>query len=208
MVPRFLVTRAPGLAWDLAKPTREQAGWEPHAAFMDSLADERFVAFGGPADDENKVVLVVDALDEATIRARLERDPWADARLLITVTVEPWTIWLGGDERLDSTRRVPLYLTAYAPGPDWEHCKPRRNQAEWDAHGEFMDALVDEGVVILGGPLDGERAVVVARQQDETSLRARLAEDPWYDRILTIEQISKWNLWLPPRPRAGASHLT
>ena len=71
-----------------------------------------------------------------------------------------------------------------------------------------MDALVDEGVVILGGPLDGERAVVVAHQQDETSLRARLAEDPWYDRILTIERISKWSLWLPPRPRAGASQLT
>jgi uncharacterized protein YciI len=208
VVPRFLVTRATGPAWDLAKPTREQAGWEPHAAFMEALADERFVAFGGPAGDEDKVVLVVDAPDEATVRARLELDSWADAGLLVTVSVEPWTIWLGGDERLGTTPPVPLYLVAQAPGPDWERGRSRRDQAGWAAHGAYMDALVDEGVVILGGPLDGERAVVVAHQQDETSLRARLAEDPWHDGILRIEQIAKWSLWLPPRPRPGASHLT
>jgi uncharacterized protein YciI len=205
-MPRFLVTRAPGRGWDDAKPTREQAGWDRHAAFMDHLADERFVAFGGPAGDENEVALVVDAPDEATIRARLELDPWVGTRVLVTATVEPWTMWLGGDERLDVTPPAPLYLVAYRPGPAWEHGKPRRDQMGWNAHGEFMDALVDEGVVILGGPLDEERAVVVAHQPDETRLRKRLAEDPWYERILTIERIAEWRLWLPPRPPvAGAA---
>ena len=82
---RFVVTRAPGPAWDPDRPTREQAGWDPHAAFMDELAEERFIAFGGPAGSQNKVVLVVEASDEATIRARLERDPWSVAGLLRTV---------------------------------------------------------------------------------------------------------------------------
>jgi uncharacterized protein YciI len=203
-MPRFLVTRAPGPAWDYAKATREQAGWDPHAAFMDALAEERFVAFGGPAGDENRVVLAVDAPDGPTTRARLALDPWADAGLLITAAVEPWTIWLGGDERLGVTPPVPLYLAAYAPGPDWEHGKSRRNQAGWEAHAEFMDALVEDGVVVLGGPLDAQRAAVVAHQQDEARLRARLAQDPWHDRILTIEQIARWSLWLPPRPPGGS----
>lgn len=202
-MPRFLVTRAPGRAWDDAKPTRQQAGWDPHAAFMDRLAAERFVAFGGPAGDENEVVLVVDAPDEASIRARLELDLWVGAGLLVTAAVKPWTIWLGGDDRLDVTPPVPLYLVGYRPGLAWELGKPRRDQTGWNAHAEFLDALVDEGVVILGGPLDGERAVVVAHQPDETRLRERLAEDPWHGSILTIERIAEWSLWLPPRRPSG-----
>jgi len=205
---RFLVTRAPGPAWDCAKPTREQAGWDPHAAFMDALADERFVAFGGPAGDEDKVVLAVDAPGEAAIRARLELDPWADARLLVTLKVEPWAMWLGADQRLPASPLVPLYLVAYSPGPDWEASKPRRDQAGWGAHGEFMDALVAQGVVILGGPLDEERAMLVAHQPDATRLRARLAEDPWYDRVLMIEEIAEWSLWLAPRPGREPRDMT
>jgi hypothetical protein len=98
------------------------------------------------------------------------------------------------------------FLVAYRPGPAWEHGKPRRDQTGWSAHGEFMDELVDERVVIVGGPIDDERAVVVAHQPDAIGLRARLAEDPWDERVLTIERIAEWSLWLPPRPPgAGAA---
>jgi uncharacterized protein YciI len=200
---RFVVTRAPGPAWDRTKRTREQADWEPHARFMDGLADERFVAFGGPAGTENEVVLIVDAADVASIRARLELDPWDRSGLLVTVSVQPWTIWLGADERLETIGSFPLYLVAYGPGPDWQDSKPRREQADWTAHAKFIDSLVDQGVVILGGPLDERRALLVMQQADEALLRAQLADDPWYDRILIIEHIAGWALWLPPRPHAS-----
>jgi uncharacterized protein YciI len=203
-MPRFLVTRAPGPAWDHATETRKQAGWNEHAAFMDALADAGFVAFGGPAGDENKVVLVVDAPDEATIRARLDLDSWAGAGLLVTEKVDPWTIWLGGDERLDPTPPIPLYLVAYGPGPAWALSKSRRDQTDWNAHGEFMDALVGEGVVIVGGPIDDRRAVLVMHERDPVHLRARLTEDPWYERVVAIEQIAEWSLWLSPRRPGGA----
>jgi phage tail tape-measure protein len=58
VMARFVVTRAPGRAWNRDKATREQAGWQPHAAFMDALADERFVVGGGPAGTQGKVVLI------------------------------------------------------------------------------------------------------------------------------------------------------
>jgi len=45
----FVVTRRTGLGHREAE--REQAGWEEHAAFMDALADEGFILFGGPVTE-------------------------------------------------------------------------------------------------------------------------------------------------------------
>ena len=38
------------------------------------------------------------------------------------------------------------------PGSRWNPDKPVREQAYWDDHARFMDALFDAGEVILGGP--------------------------------------------------------
>jgi uncharacterized protein YciI len=204
MMARFVVTRAPGPSWEPAKRTREQAGWDSHAAFMDALADERFVAFGGPAGNENKVVLVVDAPDEATIRARLALDPWTPAGLLRIVAIEPWTVWLGGDERIDTARARVLYLVAYRPGPAWDHAKPRRDQAGWDAHAAFMDTLTEQRVVIIGGPLDEQRALLVVQLDDEPTVRARLAADPWANSTLDVEYVEPWPSGFPRDPTRQA----
>ena len=208
VVPRFLVTRAPGLAWDLAKPTREQAGWEPHAAFMDSLADERFVAFGGPADDENKVVLVVDALDEATIRtprarpmgrrppadyrdrANRGRSGWAETSASTapggSLSTSPHTL---PDLTGSIASRVAIRQGGTRTASSWTH--------------SWMRASSSSAGRSMGSERWWSRASKTKRACGPGSLRT-----PGIDRILTIEQISKWNLWLPPRPRAGASHLT
>lgn len=200
---RFVVTRAPGPEWNPAKAMREQAAWEPHAAFMDALSDEGFVVYGGPAGDRNKVVLVFDAPSEPAIRARLALDPSSEAGVLSTVAVEPWAIWLGGDERIDMSH--DHYLVAYGPGPDWDPTKERREQHGWDAHAEFMDALVDQGVVAVGGPLDERRALLVMQHDDEQTLRTLLDQDPWVNRVLAIERIEPWTFWLAPRPGRLAS---
>lgn len=194
---RFVVTRVPGPAWDPASPTREQAGWHEHAAFMDALASEGFVAFGGPADNEKKTVLIVDAPAAGEIQARLALDPWTASGLLRTMAIEAWTVWLGGDERIHSRRTQPLRLVTYRPGPGWEHGRPRREQAGWEAHAAFMDSLTERGLILLGGPLDEHRALVVLQHDDEPALRAELAGDPWHDGILTIERVEPWVLWLP-----------
>ncbi len=196
---RFVVTRAPGSAWDDAKPTREQSDWDAHAAFMDGLADERFVAFGGPAGSDNRVVLIVDAYDEKAVHDRLEQDPWNAADLLRTVSVEPWTNWLGADERIGTEQPGSLYLVAYAPGPRWDEAKPRRQQAGWEGNAAFMDALDEREVVSLGGPLDERRALLVVRAADQAEAMAELEPDPWLDGTLIIERAEPWTLWLTPR---------
>jgi hypothetical protein len=52
---------------------------------------------GGPigGGDGDLVLLVVDADDEATIRARLVEDPWPE-ELLTVESIRPWLIWLRG----------------------------------------------------------------------------------------------------------------
>ena len=44
-------------------------------------------------------------------------------------------------------------------GPRWDRSLPLEEQSGWAAHASFMDALVDEGFVILGGPLADEYRV-------------------------------------------------
>jgi uncharacterized protein YciI len=91
------------------------------------------------------------------------------------------------------------YLVERGKGPAWDHSRPRREQAGWDEHAAFMDALVDEGFVVLGGPIgdgDGENTLLVIDGEDEAQVRARLAEDPWPQDLLTIESVRPWSVWL------------
>jgi uncharacterized protein YciI len=71
-------------------------------------------------------------------------------------------------------------------------------QEDWPAHAAFMDALEAEGVVVLGGPLEGTPDVLlIMRGQDEEEIWARLAGDPWYrNDHLRLSRIVPWTLRL------------
>jgi hypothetical protein len=90
------VIRARGPAWDRSRELHEQDGWAEHAAFMNALVAEDFVVLGGPLGDGANTLLIVEAPDEATIRARLAADPWVPMGLLVIASIEPWEILLGG----------------------------------------------------------------------------------------------------------------
>ncbi|MGZ4400973.1 MAG: hypothetical protein ACXVYM_08885, partial [Gaiellaceae bacterium] len=38
-------------------------------------------------------------------------------------------------------------------GPAWDHSRPLREQAQWSDHADFMNGLVEDGFVLIGGPL-------------------------------------------------------
>jgi uncharacterized protein len=91
------------------------------------------------------------------------------------------------------------FLVEQAKGPAWDHGKPRREQAGWDAHAAFVDALAEEGFVVLGGPIgdgDGENALLVVAAESEAAIRDRLAEDPWSADLLTIVSVRPWSIWV------------
>jgi uncharacterized protein YciI len=90
----FLVTTVHGPRWDGERRTREQDGWDAHAALMDRLVEDGFVILGGPIGD--RAMLVVEAGSEDEIEQRMESDPWRPMEILRVGAIEPWTIWLDG----------------------------------------------------------------------------------------------------------------
>jgi uncharacterized protein len=91
------------------------------------------------------------------------------------------------------------YLVRRAKGPSWDHSRGRREQAGWDEHAAFMDGLVDDGFVVLGGPVgegEGEDTLQVVEAESEATVRSRLAEDPWGEDMLVTKSIEPWSVWL------------
>jgi hypothetical protein len=71
-------------------------------------------------------------------------------------------------------------------------------QQAWGEHAEFMNALATEGVVILGGPLEGTPDVLlVMYAESEQDIVERLRGDPWTSLdLLRIQSIAPWTLRL------------
>jgi uncharacterized protein YciI len=96
------------------------------------------------------------------------------------------------------------YLVELERGPAWDHSRRRREQAGWGEHAAFMDELTEEGIVLLGGPVgegDGENTLLVVDADSEAAIRARLADDPWADSVLTIASVQPWSVWLRANAR-------
>jgi uncharacterized protein YciI len=96
---------------------------------------------------------------------------------------------------------MPVFVLVEVSGPSWDDTRARREQDGWDEHAAFMDALVDDGFVVLGGPIgDGERVLLVVEAADEQEIKTRFTADPWLPTgILRIESIEPWTIWLDSR---------
>ena len=96
---------------------------------------------------------------------------------------------------------MPVFAVTEVAGPNWDAARPRREQDGWDEHAAFMDALVEGGFVVLGGPIgDGERVMLIVEAADEREVEARFAPDPWLPAgILEIASIEPWTIWLDAR---------
>lgn len=84
-------------------------------------------------------------------------------------------------------------------GPSYDHSRGRREQLGWAEHAAFMDHLVEQGVIAMGGPvgeIEGESTLLVVRAPDEQGVRAALAADPWHETVLHLARVEPWTLWL------------
>jgi len=93
---------------------------------------------------------------------------------------------------------MPLFMVIRTRGPAWRDTLSLEGQAEWAGHAVFMNALASEGLVILGGPLEGTTDVLlIVRANSAEEIRSRLAEDPWTrSDLLRITRIAPWTLRL------------
>jgi len=92
-------------------------------------------------------------------------------------------------------------------GPGWDPGRGIREQDAWAEHAAFMDALVEDGFVLLGGPAgDGQHVLLAIEAAGEPSLRDRLAADPWAATgLLRVGTVEPWALWLDGRPLSAAT---
>jgi hypothetical protein len=92
---------------------------------------------------------------------------------------------------------MPLFAVFITRGAAWQSGRPMEAQDAWRPHADFMNALVDEGFVRLGGPLDEPDVLLIVRAGSVQEIRDRLAPDPWHRMdLLRITRIAPWSLRL------------
>ena len=73
-------------------------------------------------------------------------------------------------------------------GGPWDWSRDLREQDGWDEHARYMEALVDDGFIVLG----------------EQAVRERLAADNWArNGMLTVKSIEPWTILLDGRASAA-----
>ena len=90
------------------------------------------------------------------------------------------------------------YVVRLRRGGPWDWSRDMRQQDGFTEHAEFMDGLVEQGFVLLGGPLEGDRETLqIVEAESEEEIRRRFAEDPWAAKgMLTPVAIERWTVLL------------
>ena len=92
-------------------------------------------------------------------------------------------------------------VVLHRSGPEWDSARPLEKQSGWSEHASFMDGLVEDGFIVLGGPLEDEyRVAHVVEAESEAAIRDRLARDPWSETHLQVGSIDPWTIRLDGRP--------
>ena len=95
-----------------------------------------------------------------------------------------------------------LFALIQSRGPAWDHSLPMEKQVAWADHAEFMDRLTAEGLIALGGPLEGSVDVLlILRATGPADFEARLAADPWRrNGLLVSKHVWPWQIRLGSLP--------
>lgn len=97
---------------------------------------------------------------------------------------------------------MSFFVVLRRTGPQWDPALQLEEQTGWNEHAAFMDGLVRDGFVVLGGPLADEVRVVLAVEADsEQDVRTTLAQDPWSESLLVVDSVDPWTIRLDGRRR-------
>ena len=93
------------------------------------------------------------------------------------------------------------FVVISSAGPNRDVSKGTREQPFWDEHAEFIDRLVAEDSILMGGPLvDEGGALLIFNAEDENEVREKMKNDPWLERvILKLEHIKRWQIFIDAR---------
>ena len=94
-----------------------------------------------------------------------------------------------------------IFLAISSAGLNRDFSKGTREQLFWDEHAKFIDQLVDDGFILMGGPLvDEGGSLLVFSAGDENEVREKLKNDPWAQHgILKLESVKRWEILIDQR---------
>jgi uncharacterized protein YciI len=93
------------------------------------------------------------------------------------------------------------FVVTSSAGPNRDLSKGTREQPLWDEHAAFIDKLVDDGFILMGGPLvDEGGSLLIFNAEDENEVREKLKNDPWSEHgILKLESVKRWQIFIDER---------
>ena len=93
------------------------------------------------------------------------------------------------------------FLAFSSAGPNRDFSKDTRRQPFWDEHATFIDQLVADGLILLGGPLvDEGGSLLIVNAENESEVREKMKNDPWFTHgILKLESIKRWQIFVDVR---------
>jgi uncharacterized protein YciI len=96
---------------------------------------------------------------------------------------------------------VSIFAVIRRAGPGWQD-GGIDDQPAVDAHAAFVNALAQDGFLVLAGPLAGTehgrlRVLLIVNAGDEDEIHRRLAHDPWAptERLVT-GSIERWQIFI------------
>ena len=95
-------------------------------------------------------------------------------------------------------QRVRYLAVTRSRAGAWDDSLELDEQEGFVEHASFMNALVAEGFVVLGGPLDDQAStLLIVDAPNEEVARARLAGDPWSAMgLLEVTAVVGWEILL------------
>ena len=97
------------------------------------------------------------------------------------------------------------FVAISSSGPNADRSKTTREQPFWDEHVAFIDQLVEDGFILMGGPFVDEAglprgALLIVNAEDENEVSEKLKNDPWFERgILKLESVKRWQIFIDRR---------
>jgi uncharacterized protein YciI len=93
------------------------------------------------------------------------------------------------------------FVIISSAGPNRDRSRNTREQPLWNEHAAFIDQLVAEGFILMGGPLvDEGGAMLIVNADDEDEVREKLKNDLWFERgILKLESVKRWEIFIDVR---------
>jgi uncharacterized protein YciI len=93
------------------------------------------------------------------------------------------------------------FIIISSAGPNRDLSREAREQPFWNEHEAYIDRLVDDGFIVMGGPLVNEGgALLVVSATNEREARDKVKDDPWYTHgILELASVKRWNIFIDRR---------